>query len=63
MGIVRGHLGHDLQSIYCTIFCQFCIKVVPRLSEHGDVTETHVTYQTSAMTGAPKFFAQGPPSC
>jgi len=38
MGIVRGHLGHDLQSIYCTLFRQFCKKVL-----HGDVTEMHVT--------------------
>jgi len=43
MGIVRDHLGHDLQSIYFTIFCQFCKKIVSRLSKHSDVTKTHVT--------------------
>jgi len=62
MGIIKRHFGHDLQSIYSTIFCQFCKKVVPRLSEHGDVSQTHVSEQSSC-TGAPKllsFFSHSP---
>jgi len=43
MGVVRPGgpwPPQYISSIMCPPFCQFCEKVVLRLSEHGDVIET-----------------------
>ena len=63
MGVAKGALGP--WSILCRQqFCQLCKKVIPRLSEHGDVIIEHLPHkQTMNILGSSRSRSQHPGLC